>query len=58
MIIYGTKETRKVYHMPLSDQIVSPLLRLTIANTKQKEAGDRLFEWGAKVFYFEGSRCL
>jgi hypothetical protein len=58
MIIYGTKETRKVYHMPLPDQIVSPLLRLAIANTKQKEAGDRLFEWGAKVFYFEGSRCL
>ena len=58
MIIYGTKETRKVYHMPLPDQIVSPLLRQTIANTKQKEAGDRLFEWGAKVFYFEGSRCL
>lgn len=35
----------------------SPIREMELA-TEQKENGDRLLEWGAKLFYFDRRKCL
>lgn len=58
MIIYGTKETRKVCKLPTPELASNYLLKELISESRERYAGDQLFEWGAKSFYFERTLCL
>lgn len=57
MIIYNTKETIKRYKLTPIEKMSEPLKNLNQA-VLDKESGDELFEWGAKLFYFDRRKCL
>ncbi|MEG2342169.1 MAG: hypothetical protein RSB95_03465 [Bacilli bacterium] len=57
MIIYGTKQTIERYKITLPSELSSPLNKLVDAIIK-KEGNDKLFEWGAKLFYFDKRKCV
>lgn len=57
MIIYATKQTIERYKIVLPQDMHSPIKEMALA-TVQKESGDRLLEWGAKLFYFDRRKCL
>ncbi|MBO4252099.1 MAG: hypothetical protein J5911_05530 [Clostridia bacterium] len=57
MIIYATKQTIEIYKIVLPQDMHSPIREMELA-TEQKENGDRLLEWGAKLFYFDRRKCL
>ena len=57
MIIYATKQTIERYKMVLPQDMHSPIKEMVLG-TVQKESGDRLLEWGAKLFYFDRRKCL
>lgn len=57
MIIYVTKETAGRYKLKMPEKMSSPLKEATAAIIAQ-ESGDRMLEWGAKLFYFDRRKCL
>ena len=57
MIIYATQKTIERYHILLPEKMSSPIKEITLY-TIEKEKGDRLLEWGMKIFYFDGRKCL
>ena len=57
MIIYVTKKTAERYRIGMCEQASSPMKEIADAVT-QHERGDALFEWGAKLFYFDRRKCL
>ncbi len=57
MIIYVTKETSDKYKLKLPKDLKPPLDELARA-VIEKEAGDRLCEWGGKLFYFDRRKCI
>ena len=57
MIIYATKQTIERYKIVLPQDMHSSIREMALA-TVQKESGDRLLEWGAKLFYFDRKKCL
>jgi len=57
MIIYATKQTIERYRIVLPQDMHSPIKEMALA-TVQKESGDGLLEWGAKLFYFDRRKCL
>ena len=57
MIIYATKQTIERHKIVLPQDMHSPIKEMALA-TVQKESGDRLLEWGAKLFYFDRRKCL
>ena len=57
MVIYATKQTIERYKIVLPQDMHSPFKEIALA-TMQKESGDRLLEWGAKLFYFDNRKCL
>ena len=57
MIIYATKQTIERYKIVLPQDMHSPIREMALI-TLQKESGDRLLEWGAKLFYFDRRKCL
>lgn len=57
MIYYATKETMQRYKLKTPEKLdpsISPLAQ----TVKQKEAGQRIYEWGCKLFYFDRRKCL
>ncbi len=57
MIIYGTKQTLERYKLKLPQEILDE--KDDSAQTVlQNESGDKLQEWGAKLFYFEGRKYI
>jgi hypothetical protein len=57
MIIYATKQTFERYKLKLSAELTSPINK--VAQTViEKESGDKLLEWGAKLFYFDRRKCI
>lgn len=57
MIYYATKETMQRYKLKTPEKLdpsISPLAQAV----KQKEAGQRIYEWGCKLFYFDRRKCL
>lgn len=58
MIIYATKQTMERYRLKLPDEMQDPVAAAIAKQTIAREQGDRLLEWGAKLFYFEGRKCL
>lgn len=57
MIIYNTKETRERYNLTPIEKMSEPLKEFNQA-ILDKESGDELLEWGAKLFYFDRRKCL
>ena len=52
MIYYATKETLQRYKLKTPEQFESemaPFVRTVV----DRERGNRLFEWGCKLFYFD-----
>lgn len=57
MIFYATKETMQRYKLKTPDQLkseVAPYAQAIIL----KERGNRLYEWGCKLFYFDRRKCM
>lgn len=57
MIIYVTKQTRERYKIKLPHEQEPPIdsyMRMLI----EKEGGDEILEWGCKLFYFDGRKCV
>lgn len=58
MIIYGTKQTMERYGIPQIKVIQDLKQKEKATNIFDAEQGDRMLEWGAKVFYFERRKCI
>jgi len=57
MIIYATKLTFERYKLKLPAELTPPIDRIAQA-VIEKESGDKLLEWGAKLFYFDKRKCI
>ena len=57
MIIYATKQTFERYKLKLPQELSSPLNQIAEA-VIENESGDKLLEWGAKLFYFDKRKCI
>ncbi len=57
MIIYVTKQTFERYKLKLPEDLKPPMNELAQA-VMEKESGDKLCEWGGKLFYFDGRKCI
>lgn len=57
MIYYATKETMKRFKLKTPEELdasISPPAQVI----KQAEAGQSIYEWGCKLFYFDRRKCL
>ena len=54
MILYATKKTVERYGLPDDLHPKDNVVPLSVA----RETGNPLQEWGAKLFYFDGRKCL
>lgn len=57
MIYYATKETMQRYKLKTPGELTSeiaPFAQIIV----QREKGNRLYEWGCKLFYFDRRKCL
>lgn len=57
MIIYMTKQTFERYKLKYPEELSSPI-NLISQTVIKKERGDKLLEWGAKLFYFDKRKCI
>ncbi|MEG1010175.1 MAG: hypothetical protein RSF67_10265, partial [Clostridia bacterium] len=57
MIIYAIKQTFERYKLKLPSEL-SPPINMFAEAAIQNESGDKLFEWGAKLFYFDKRKCI
>lgn len=57
MIIYLTKESRERLNIPTTSEMKTEM-KLLAEKVIEKESGDKLLEWGAKLFYFDRRKCL
>ena len=57
MVIYLTKQTRERYGLKYVSELTSVLNEAAKA-VLLKERGNRLLEWGAKLFYFDRRKCI
>jgi len=57
MIIYTTKKTVERYKLKLPAELPPPINK-DVQALMEKESGDKLLEWGAKLFYFDGKKCI
>ena len=58
MILYATKETFERFNLKLPDEMSDPLIGALSQTVIENESGDRLLEWGAKLFYFDRRKCI
>ena len=57
MIIYATKQTLERYKLKLPETMTSSIKPIVEAVIK-RESKNELLEWGAKLFYFDGKKCI
>lgn len=57
MIFYATKETMQRYKLKAPEELNSEMAPYAQAIIN-KEKGNRLYEWGCKLFYFNRRKCL
>lgn len=57
MIIYATKETIDRYKLKMPRALPYPANEFA-QGVLEKESGDRMLEWGAKLLYFDRRKCL
>lgn len=57
MIFYATKKTFERYKIKTVEEFSEPI-REFAKELIEKESGDRLLDWGMKLFYFDGRKCF
>ena len=57
MILYVTKQTIKELNIPMSEEL-SPFNQLLSNKVIEQESNNKLLEWGIKIFYFDGRKCI
>lgn len=57
MIIYATKQTIERYKLKLPSELTPPI-NMIAETVIKNESGDKLLEWGAKLFYFDKRKCI
>ncbi len=57
MIFYATQQTMERYKLSTPENFQSEMGDM-VRMIAQKERGNRLYEWGCKLFYFDGRKCL
>ena len=57
MILYVTKQTFERYKLKMPEDMRFPMNEIVKA-TIAKESGNRLLEWGGKLFYFDRRKCI
>lgn len=57
MIFYATQQTLERYKLNTPENFQSPIGDIVRA-VARKERGERLYEWGCKLFYFDRRKCL
>jgi len=57
MILYATKQTIKELEIPMPEEL-STFNRILAEKVIEKQTGDRILEWGLKIFYFDGRKCV
>ncbi len=53
-----TKETFERYKFKMPEDFSDPISGAIASAILQRESGDRLLEWGGKLFYFDRRKCL
>ncbi len=56
MIIYTTKLLRERYKLKMPEEYTNN--KDLVETVTAKECGDRMLEWGAKLFYFNRRKCI
>ena len=57
MIIYATKKMLDRYKLNTPDEMISEISPLA-KGSREIEKDNSLYEWGCKLFYFDGKKCL
>ena len=57
MILYATKQTIKELNIPMPNEL-SAFNNIMANKVIEEQAGDELLEWGLKLFYFDGRKCV
>lgn len=57
MIFYVTKQTFKRYKLKMPEDMSFPINEIAKA-TITRESGNKLLEWGGKLFYFDRRKCI
>lgn len=57
MIIYATKQTFERYKLKLPSELSHPI-NMIAQTVIENESGDKLLEWGAKLFCFDRRKCI
>ncbi|MGM9552035.1 MAG: DUF6933 domain-containing protein [Clostridia bacterium] len=58
MILYVTKQTFERYKFKMPEDFNDPFLGSVAKAVIERESGDRLLEWGGKLFYFDRRKCI
>lgn len=58
MIIYATRQTIERFKLKLPEEMSDPTIGAMARAVIDAEQGDRLLEWGAKLFYFDRRKCM
>lgn len=57
MILYATKQTIKELDIPMPKEL-STFNRILAEKVIEEQTGDKILEWGLKIFYFDGRKCV
>lgn len=57
MILYVTKQTIEELNIPMPDEL-STFNNIMANKVIKEQTGDKLLEWGLKLFYFDGRKCV
>lgn len=57
MILYATTQTIQRYKLKMLNELSPEMYSLAFATIK-RDTGSMLREWGIKLFYFDGKKCL
>lgn len=57
MILYVTKQTIKEFNIPMPNEL-STFNNIIANKVISEQTGDKLLEWGLKLFYFDGRKCI
>jgi hypothetical protein len=58
MILYVTKETFTRFKLKMPEEMSDPISQQGSRMVLTQESGDRLLEWGGKLFYFDRRKCI
>jgi hypothetical protein len=58
MILYVTKETFTRFKLKMQEEMSDPISQQGFRMVLNQERGDKLLEWGGKLFYFDRHKCI